>query len=44
MWQVPHGYYIGDPEGTSLTSMQMITRWRNHRLHEGINVDPEWKH
>jgi hypothetical protein len=41
-WQVPEGYNIGDPEGTSLTSMQMITRWRNHRHRERMDVDPEW--
>jgi hypothetical protein len=42
MWQVPQGYNIGDPEGPGLTSMQMITGWRNYRLRKGINVDPEW--
>jgi hypothetical protein len=44
MWQVPEGYNIGDPDAPTVTSMQMITRWRNHRHREGINVDPEWAH
>jgi hypothetical protein len=42
MWQVPQGYNSGDPEGPRLTTMQMITGWRNFRLREGINFDPEW--
>ena len=41
-WQVPEGCNIGDPEGTSLTSMQMIARWRSHRHRESMDVDPEW--